>query len=70
MPKPELTARDLLGPINLGLSVETLLEELEEVFPERSPQYNESVDKLRWRGGQRDVVNWIRARLTQDTRDG
>lgn len=68
MPKPELNARDLLGPINLGLTPEKLLEELEEVFPELSPQFNESFEKLRWRGGQRDVVRWIRSRLMEDNR--
>lgn len=67
---PEITAQDLLGPINLGLTPETLLNELEARFPELSPQYREDHDKLMWRGGQRDVVNWIRSRITEDKQDG
>ena len=66
MPEPELTARDLLGPINLGLTASALLEELEERFPEQSPQYNEKIEKLMWRGGERSVVNWIRSRLQEE----
>lgn len=67
MPNSELTAQDLLGPLNLGLTTSKLLDELEELFPEQSPQYNEKIEKLMWRGGQRDVVNWIRSRITQDS---
>jgi hypothetical protein len=63
---PDITARDLLGSIDLGLTVEALLKELDEVFPEQSPQYNESIEKLKWRGGQRDVVRWIRSRLQEE----
>lgn len=66
MLNPELTAHDLLGPLNLGLSTKDLLDELEEVFPEQSPQYNEKIEKLMWRGGQRDVVRWIRSRLMEE----
>lgn len=63
---PDITARDLLGSIDFGLTVEALLKELDEVFPEQSPQYNESIEKLKWRGGQRDVARWIRSRLQEE----
>lgn len=66
MPEPELTASDLLGPINLGLSVDGLLKELNTVFPETSPDKGESYEDLRWRGGQRSVVRWIQSRLQED----
>jgi hypothetical protein len=65
-----LTARDLLGPINLGLTVESLLQELEDVFPEMSPQPKEPHEELMWRGGQRSVVRWIRSRIEMDSRNG
>lgn len=67
---PEITARDLLSSVSLGLTVESLLNELDSVFPEQSPQYNESIEKLRWRGGQRDVVRWIRSRLQEERQNG
>lgn len=65
-----LTARDLMGPISLGLTVNDLLEELDERFPEQSPQLHEGQDLLMWRGGERNVVNWIRSRLQEDSNDG
>lgn len=66
---PELTANDLLGPINLGLTPKDLLEELNNAFPEASPEYHETIEKLMWRGGQRSVVRWIQSRLNKDTDD-
>lgn len=63
---PNITARDLMGPINLGLTVNDLLEELDERFPEQSPQKYEDQFELQWRGGQRSVVNWIRSRLEEE----
>jgi hypothetical protein len=62
---PPLSLETLSQPINVGLSVETLLKELDARFPERSPQYTEDHVKLMWRGGQRDVVNWIRSRIEE-----
>jgi hypothetical protein len=66
---PKLTASDFLGPINLGLTPKDLLKELNDVFPEASPEYNETIEQLRWRGGQRSVVRWIQSRLNKDTDD-
>jgi hypothetical protein len=67
MTNPELSTQDVLGPISLGLTTDKLLTELEEVFPEQSPQFNEKYEKLMWRGGQRDVVRWIRSRLMEES---
>lgn len=63
---PDITARDLMGPINLGLTVNDLLAELEERFPEESPHKFETDRELMWRGGERHVVNWIRSRLEEE----
>lgn len=46
-----------------GLSTDSLLAELEDYFPEESPGRTESLEDLMWRGGQRNVVNWIRERI-------
>lgn len=66
----ELTPIGLLQPLNIGLTPEGLLEELEQQFPERSPYLNETYPGLMWRGGQRAVVNWIRSRIQEDFENG
>jgi hypothetical protein len=63
---PPLSLETLAQPLNVGLSVETLLKELDERFPEQSPGFFEEYPKLMWRGGQRSVVNWIRSRITDE----
>jgi hypothetical protein len=57
MPK-ELSLQDVTE-----LSTDSLLAELESTFPEESPNRTESLEDLMWRGGQRNVVNWIRERI-------
>lgn len=39
----------------------TLLEALEERFPERSPRKGESMEDLMWRGGCRSVIAFLRS---------
>jgi len=46
-----------------GLSIDSLIDELDETFPEESPSRTESIEELMWRGGQRNVVNWIKRRI-------
>lgn len=62
----DLYFRDVTKPLNIGLTVEALLQELETIFPERSAQYNETHAALMWKGGERSVVNWIRSRINED----
>jgi hypothetical protein len=54
----------------LGLTPRSLLNELEDVFPEQSPEFGESYNDLRWRGGQRSVVRWIKDRIETDQVNG
>lgn len=37
-----------------------LIQELEERYPEQSPQKDESKDALMWRGGERSVVAFLK----------
>ena len=46
-----------------GLPTDSLIDELDETFPEESPSRTESIEDLMWRGGQRNVVNWIKQRI-------
>ena len=36
-----------------------LLDELNDRFPHRSPAIDEDIHALRWRGGQRSVVEFL-----------
>jgi hypothetical protein len=62
---PPLSLATLTQPLNVGLSIETLLAELNERFPEQSPQFREDHEMLMWRGGQRDVVMWIQSKVDE-----
>lgn len=66
----ELSVRGLLQPIQVGLTVSALIEELDEVFPEESPSLLESKRNLMWRGGERNVVKWIKNRIQTDSEYG
>lgn len=37
-----------------------LIKELEERYPEKSPRPDERYEDLMWRGGQRQVVNFLK----------
>lgn len=37
-----------------------LLAYLEKAFPERSAERNDTIDTLKWRGGERSVVRLLR----------
>ena len=52
---------------NLGLTVEQLLAELEDVFPPVNPTPDTSVGHIMYRAGQRSVVEWIENRLDEET---
>ena len=38
---------------------------LDELFPERSPEIGESVEMLHFRGGQRSVIRFLRAKYAE-----
>jgi len=49
-----------------GLTVERLLEELQERFPLTNPTINEDLNTIMYRAGQRDVVDWVYSRLSDE----
>jgi hypothetical protein len=53
-------------PLNLGLTVERLLEELEDVFPPLNPTPETSLNQIMYRAGQRDVLEWIKNKLDEE----
>ena len=48
---------------------EELLNELEERFPNQSPQKDETHQQLMWRGGQRSVIEFLRTQYEQQTKN-
>ena len=53
--------------LNLGLTVEQLLVELEDVFPPVNPTPDTSLNQIMYRAGQRSVLEWIQNKLDDDT---
>jgi hypothetical protein len=54
-------------PLNLGLTVERLLEEMEDVFPPLNPTPETPLNQIMYRAGQRDVLEWIKNKLDEET---
>lgn len=52
--------------IQLGLTVEKLLSELEENFPQFLPQPSDPSNMIMYKSGQRSVVEWIANRIIDD----
>jgi hypothetical protein len=52
--------------LNLGLTVERLVQELEDNFPQFLPQPNDSVNMIMYKSGQRSVVEWITHRIEEE----
>ena len=52
--------------LNLGLTVERLLEELEDTYPVVNPSPDTTVNQIMYRAGQRSVVEWIQSRLSEE----
>ena len=51
----------------LGLTVEQLLAELEDVFPPVNPTPDTSLSQVMFRAGQRSVVEWIQSKLDEES---
>jgi hypothetical protein len=58
------TSRSTLEPI-LGPNVESLLMEMEEMFPPSTPHPKEELNVIMYKAGQRSVVEWYKARLDE-----
>jgi hypothetical protein len=52
--------------LNLGLTVERLVQELEDNFPQFLSQPNDPINMIMFKSGQRSVVEWIVNRLTDE----
>ena len=39
---------------------EEMLDALDELFPERTPELNDSIDQIRYASGQRSVIRFLR----------
>ena len=46
-----------------GLQVQTVLTELDELFPVLNPTPTMSIEQIMFQAGQRDVVEWLINRL-------
>ncbi len=42
-----------------GMQANTLLQELETIFPPTNPNPEDTMEKIMYRSGQRSVVEWI-----------
>jgi hypothetical protein len=56
--------------LNLGLTVERLVQELEDNFPQFLPQPSDPVNMIMYKSGQRSVVEWIVNRLSDEDLNG
>ena len=54
-----------LEPI-FGPNLESILAELEEIYPPITPNPDESMEKIMYRSGQRSVVEWIKDRVSEE----
>lgn len=54
-----------LNTLNL-LTVERLLEELEDLYPPINPTPDTPINQIMYRSGQASVVEWVRTRITQE----
>ena len=52
--------------LNIGLTVERLLLELEDTFPVVNPTPDNSTNQIMFRAGQRSVVEWVQSRLSEE----
>ena len=58
------TSRNILEPL-IGPTLESVLSELETVYPPITPNPDDSMEKIMYRSGQRSVVDWITNRIKE-----
>jgi|MDSZ01.1.fsa_nt_gb hypothetical protein len=51
--------------LNIGLTVERLVEELEDKFPPVQPNPDTPINQIMYRSGQCSIVDWIRERIKE-----
>ena len=54
------TLESIIGP-----TLESVLNELEEIHPPLTPTPDESMEKIMYRSGQRSVVEWIKNKIEE-----
>ena len=59
------TSRSTLEPI-LGPNPESLLLEMEEMFPPFTPHPSEELASIMYKSGQRYIVEWINKRINEE----
>jgi len=52
--------------LNIGLTVDALLEELKDVYPNSLPSPHDAYQIIMYRAGQRSVVEWIKQRIQNE----
>ena len=52
--------------LNLGLTVDRLLEELEDKFPPHTPHPKEELNTIMYQAGQRSIIEWINTRINEE----
>ena len=50
----------------LGLTVDGLLGELDQTFPERRPQPEDVITHIMFRAGQQSIIDWIKQRIKEE----
>jgi len=56
------TLESILGP-----NLESILSELEEIYPPLTPNPEESIERIMYRSGQRSVVEWLKQRIGEES---
>ena len=50
----------------VGMQTQSLIQQLEEVFPPVNPTPDMTIEQIMYRSGQRHVVEWIQQQLEQE----
>lgn len=51
---------DILKRVIAQQMTDELLDALDQLFPERTPDLNDSIDQIRYAAGQRSVIRFLR----------
>jgi len=52
--------------LNLRLTVDGLLGELDQNFPYSNPHPDDQTNHIMFRAGQRSIIDWIRQRIEEE----
>ena len=52
--------------LSFGLTVERLLDELQDRFPLTNPGPSDQINTIMYQAGQRSVVDWINSRIQNE----